>query len=86
MHINVNAFHNYKCRYLFNNNIWKNFKQKLSIDEIYNISRVKTKLVILFCKNKHYQDCNEAMISKDIFFYYNIRNIRMHDFRNMKSY
>ena len=48
MHINVNAFYRYKCRHLFNNDVKKNFEQKLLIDETYNISRVETKLITLF--------------------------------------
>ena len=49
MHINVNVFYRYKCRYLFDNDAKENFEQKLSIDEIYNIFRVETELIALFC-------------------------------------
>ena len=38
----------------YNDDAWKNLKQKLSIDEIYNISHIEAKLIILFYQNKHY--------------------------------
>ena len=48
MHINVNVSHYYKCRHFFNNDVKENFEQELSIDKVYNTSRVETKLIILF--------------------------------------
>ena len=47
MHININAFYRYEYRHFFDDDVKENFKQKFSIDEIYDISRVETKLVIL---------------------------------------
>ena len=49
MHINVNASYRYECRHFFDNDVKENFEQKLSVDEIYNIFRVETKLIALFC-------------------------------------
>ena len=49
MHVNINVFNNYECRHFFDDDVKENLKQKLSIDEIYDISRVETNLVTLFC-------------------------------------
>ena len=48
MHINANAFYHYEYRHFFDNDAKENFEQKLSIDKVYDTSRVETKFIILF--------------------------------------